>query len=91
MSKKIKIPAPIKGYGYVSTWEDGTLGGIMPHSVNESRSKRDREVNTHSKRTVLNPIKEANGERYFLCEITITPLTRRKGKRKGQAITRIAT
>lgn len=77
MSEKIKLPAKTKGKGYVGTWKTDELGWWMP-----------QHVHPHS---VGSPNTEGiqkgylDEERVFLCEITIKPLT----DKKGRPITRI--
>lgn len=74
MSKKITVPKPIKGFGYSSTWSDGSLGWETTPFVTNSKSRK----------YVSPPLPERNpsmrGERFFLCEITIKPILNKKGR-----------
>lgn len=75
MSKKLKIPKPVKGYGYSGVWQfpSNTIGWNTTPYVSGVLGKRFPG----------NPADTKNygkGKRYFLCEIKIKPLLDKKGR-----------
>jgi hypothetical protein len=77
MTKKVKVPRANRGFGYVGVWDDGDVGWWLP----EQLSGPDRLVEPIS----VAAMKFAEGERFFLCEITVTP----RLDKRGRPITRI--
>lgn len=73
-TKKIQLPKENKGYGYTGVWKDGKAGWFMPSHIvggDFTRQYPDTPLMSH-------PC--LKGERLFLCEITIKPLTDKKGR-----------
>lgn len=73
MAKKLVIPKQNTGFGYAGVFEDGTLGWSMPAHVQGKK---------YDKKQPHFPVyrKDLQGERLFLCKITITPLKDKKGR-----------
>ena len=74
MSKRIEIPKPAMGYGYVGAWKDGDIGWGLPNALHDRRSGPREDFWGHK------------NVRTFLCKITIEPVT----DVDGRPITRIA-
>lgn len=75
MSKKIKIPKAVKGYGYSGAWEypENTIGWNTTPYVT---GKQDRKYPSEPADT----LNHGNNVRYFLCEITIKPILDKRGR-----------
>lgn len=75
MTKKIKIPTSNTGYGYCGEWSDGKIGWFMPtHIMGALDIKYPcSNYNDYS-------AKYLNGERSFLCKVTVTPIVNKKGR-----------
>lgn len=70
MSKKVKIPKAIKGFGYSGVWQNGEIGWNVTQYID-------------SRRRYVSPPDSTNfikGERAFLCEIIIRPVKDKKGR-----------
>lgn len=80
MSKKLELPKPTTGYGYVGVWSDGSIGWFMPRHI-DSRYAR----NYPSSPAPDMPRYAGKRERAFLCKITVTPVT----DKRGRPVTRI--
>lgn len=70
---KIKVPKPVKAYGYSARWSDGTIGWFTSRFPSTSRKFPDDIPNLAEAPTT-------SGERFFLCEIKIKPLIDKKGR-----------
>lgn len=75
MSKKIALPKPTVGYGYTGIWHTGQAGWFMPQFVYGSI---DRKFPDDPIRKEDMPL--LDGERLFLCKITIEPLVDKAGR-----------
>ncbi len=73
MSKKLKVPKPNKGYGYVGVYNDGYSGRFMPRHIS---GKLDRK--SPGDGITEETIDFMHGERLFLCEITVKPILDKK-------------
>lgn len=73
MTKKLKLPAPNKGKGYVAVWQNGKLGWWLPNHLYDGRTNERPNSNAVTKGYL-------KGERVFLCEIIIKPLKDKKGR-----------
>ena len=79
MTKKLTLPDSTEGYGYVGTWHDGILGWCLPDALSEFDTRREPAKNDEKGWQIP-------GDRSFLCRITITPVT----DKRGRPVTRIA-
>lgn len=75
MSKKIKVPKAVNGYGYSGIWKSpkDTVGWNTTPYVS---GKSDRKYPSSPADTE----NHGSGERYFLCEITIKPILDKLGR-----------
>ena len=74
MSKRIEVPDPTTGFGYVGQWLGGSLGWCLPN-----------HLGGHSRKTRIEPVTERYRlgllpKRFFLCRITVTPLLDKRGR-----------
>lgn len=65
---KMKIPQEVKGYGYVTLFNNGSLGRFLPPHLGDQKTPL---ISEHA---------YAKGERFFLCEIVIRPVLKKNGK-----------
>ena len=83
MTRRIKVPKANSGFGYVLPWEDGCVGWYLPtHLSGLPRSYGVDDISDTTKKFVG---ARRNGERSFLCKITVTPIL----DACGRPITRI--
>lgn len=71
-TKKIVIPNPTKGYGYIGTFRDNTLGWFMSEHL--SRDKKYPGYNYRAEGFVK------PNQRFFLCEIVLKPIKDKLGR-----------
>lgn len=74
MTKKIKIPKGVKGYGYSGVWTSphNTIGWNTTPFVSGKADKKHPSSPNVNEGTI--------GKRFFLCEITIKPILDKKGR-----------
>jgi len=77
MKNIVVVPKKNTGYGYVGVWHDGSIGLFMPQFVRGEEDKKSPGITDNS---------NADGDRFFLCKITIEPLL----DKKKRPITKIA-
>lgn len=73
-TKKIKIPKPMKSYGYTGVWQSGEVGWMGIAHLGGSRKYPDAPFMEGSRKEIL------KGERLFLCKIIARPLKDKKGR-----------
>lgn len=74
-NRKIKLPAPTKGYGFVGQWMDESIGWFLPSFVHKNDSRgRSSGINERAREFAL------PSDRAFLCEIVIKPLKDKLGR-----------
>lgn len=75
MSKKIKLPKSVKGYGYAGVWKDpeNTIGWNISSYVTGEGDRKNPSDPADTKN-------HGKGERYFLCQIIIKPIVDKMGR-----------
>ena len=73
MKKKLK--SKVVGYGYTSTWSDGTLGWWLPYFISKYDTRRNPSRRTDESKTTLR-----RTDRLYLCRITIEPVVDKRGR-----------
>ena len=73
---KLKTPKPRTGYGYVGTWNDGSIGWMVTDFISGAYDKRCpddafRDDGCHE---------HMLGQRLFLCEIRLVPIKDKRGR-----------
>lgn len=74
--KKVKLPKESKCYAFLGVWRDGNAGWMGASHLGGCRRFPDYPATNN------NPERKdrLDGERLFLCEITIKPITTKNGK-----------
>lgn len=81
VSKRVKVPKAVRGWGYVGAWANGNVGWYMPEFLpGWSRSASKAPISPRARENSF-----ANAKRFYLCEITVTPVL----DKRGRPITRI--
>jgi hypothetical protein len=75
-TKKIQVPKANKGKGYVGVWRNGKIGWFLPMFI-QGPNRSAEMPNSNS---------SLNGERVYLCEITIKPILDKNGRPKTKLI-----
>lgn len=74
MSKKIKVPKPIKGYGFTGVWLSGEVGWMGLSHIGGSRKYPDNPSLDGERKSIM------KGERLFMCEVILKPVLDKKGR-----------
>jgi hypothetical protein len=79
-TKRIQVPKANKGKGYVAVWQRGKLGWWLPNHLYGGSGAAD-PVNHYAVKAGY-----LEGERVYLCEITIKPILDKNGRPKTKLI-----